>query len=147
MLSKFQKSIFFGFIASLALLSIYFTLVGLISGLSFAINQFSMYWYFYIGLIVGFGIQVGLYYYFKLIKSTVSKKVVATSGTTSTLTMISCCSHYFINLLPIIGVSGIATVIAQYQIRLFWVALVINILGIMFMLYQLEKYRKGYIYE
>lgn len=148
MLSKLQKSIFCGFLASLALLLVYFTLVGLISGLSFATSQFSMYWYFYIGLTLGFGIQVGLYYNFKLsIKSGTSKSVVVTSGTTSTLTMISCCSHYLVNLLPIIGVAGIATVIAQYQIRLFWIGLVINILGIMFMLYQLKKHRKGYIYE
>lgn len=148
MSNKVQDSFLWGLIASVLLISVYFTLVGLISGLSFAISQFATYWYFLIGLSVGFGIQVGLYKYLRLsIQGKIPKGMLATSGTTSTLAMISCCSHYLVNLLPIVGIAGIATIIVQYQIKLFWFGLIINILGIIFMLYRIEKYRKALAHE
>jgi len=123
-----------GFLATTVLLVIYFTALTLVSGWSFAQNQFGQFWYFIVTLAVGFGIQIGLYSYLKsAIKNAVSPKVVATSGTTSTAAMISCCAHYLVNILPVLGTVGIITVIAQYQVQLFWVGLAFNFIGIIYM--------------
>lgn len=129
------KSIAQGIAASGILLGVYFTVLTLVSGWSFAQSQFAVYWYFIISLAVGFGIQIALYQYIRsLVRGGQGMgKVVGISGTTSTAAMISCCAHYLANVLPILGVVGIVTFIAQYQIELFWVGLLFNLGGIAYM--------------
>ena len=95
--------------AAIVLVVIYFAIVSFISGWGFAKGQFSQFWYFVITLAVGFGIQVGLYSYLRSMIS-VSPRIVATTGATSTAAMISCCAHYLVNLLPILGAAGIITI-------------------------------------
>lgn len=132
-----------GFIATAILLVVYFFIVTLVSGWSFAQDQFRQFWYFVLTLAIGFGIQVGLYSYLKSsIKGTVSPSVVVTSGATSTAAMISCCAHYLVNLLPILGAVGIITVISQYQVQLFWVGLAFNFAGIVYMTSKVYKFSK-----
>ncbi|OFZ19209.1 MAG: hypothetical protein A3D92_13720 [Bacteroidetes bacterium RIFCSPHIGHO2_02_FULL_44_7] len=126
--------------ATLILLSMYFMVVSLVSGWSFSLGQFSRFWYFVVTLAVGFGIQVGLYSY---LKTKTSGKVLAVSGATSTAAMISCCAHYLVNFLPILGAVGIITVISQYQIQLFWVGLAFNFAGIAYMFNKVLKFSKG----
>ena len=46
--------------------------------------------------------------------------------------MISCCTHYLANLLPIVGAAGLVTLATQYQIELFWVGLAFNAAGIVY---------------
>jgi len=132
-----------GFLAVFLLLIFYFSTVTLISGWSFSKDQFSKFWYFILILAFGFGIQVGLYSYLKsAIHQNVSAKILATSGTTSTAAMISCCAHYLVNVLPILGVSGVITLISQYQVQFFWVGLIFNFAGITYMagkVYQFSK--------
>jgi hypothetical protein len=133
-----------GTLASLVLLIVYFTIVSLVSGWSFAQEQFRQFWYYVVPLALGFGIQVGLYSYLKSKITNVSPKVVATSGATSTAAMISCCAHYLVNLLPILGAVGIITVISQYQVQLFWVGLAFNFIGIVYMANKIYKFSKSF---
>ncbi len=133
------KSIIFGLLASSALLLVYFFILTFVSGWTFALSQFLSFWYYILILTAGFGIQVGLYTYLRSAIENQSKKVLVASGTTSTAAMISCCSHYLVNLLPILGVTGIITVISQYQIQLFWIGIIFNILGILYMLKNLKR--------
>ncbi|OGD93873.1 hypothetical protein A3A48_01420 [Candidatus Curtissbacteria bacterium RIFCSPLOWO2_01_FULL_37_9] len=123
-----------GFLGTSLLLIIYFSIVTIISGWAFAQDQFSKFWYFIVTLAIGFGIQVALFSYLKnSVKQNVSSRVVTTSGVTSTAAMISCCSHYLANILPILGITGFITIVTQYQIQLFWVGLVANLGGILYM--------------
>ncbi|MBZ0094406.1 MAG: hypothetical protein K8H75_03365 [Sulfuricella sp.] len=131
---KFIKPFSWGVLAFGLLLAVYFGVVGLISGWSFALEQFATFWYFIIALALGFGIQVGLYTYLRLLVGAqgVSRNVVAASGTTSTAAMVSCCAHYLVNILPILGVTGFITLVAQYQVQLFWLGLAFNLAGILY---------------
>lgn len=130
--------------ATLILLGVYIVIVFLVSGWSFMLQQLSLYWYYTLPLAVGFGIQIGLYTYLKnAIKQKASPHILAVSGTTSTAAMISCCAHYLVNLLPILGTVGIITVISQYQVQFFWVGLVFNFAGILYMLSRVIKYTRG----
>ena len=131
-----------GILASLGLLAIYFFLVSLISGTSFAQEQFAKYWYFILTLAAGFGIQVALFTRLKQVIKGAHAGVVAVSGATSTFAMVSCCSHYLVNILPIIGTVGVLTVISQYQIELFWVGLIANLFGILYLTSKLRKISK-----
>ena len=124
----------FGLGGFVLLLAIYFGVVSLISGKDFALDQFATFWYFIVPLALGFGIQLGLYTYLKNLvgQHGASGKVVAVSGTTSTAAMVSCCAHYLTNILPILGVTGILAVVAEYQVELFWVGLAFNAAGILY---------------
>ncbi len=137
-------SILKGSTAAVILIVLYFTIVSLVSGLTFAEIQFRQFWYYLVTLAIGFGIQIGLYSYLKSsITQHVSPKIVATSGATSTAAMISCCAHYLVNILPILGTVGIITVISSYQVQLFWIGLVFNFVGIAYMANRVYGFSKG----
>ncbi|KKQ52376.1 MAG: hypothetical protein UT19_C0007G0084 [Candidatus Woesebacteria bacterium GW2011_GWB1_39_10b] len=134
-----NKALVNGILATTILLTVYITVVSLVSGWIFAQEQFRQFWYFVVTLAIGFGVQVGLYSYLKSIVKGVTPSVVATSGVTSTVAMVSCCAHYLVNILPILGAVGIITVISQYQIQLFWVGLAFNFAGISYMANKVVK--------
>ncbi len=140
--SNATKPILYGTLASIISLGIYFTILSLVSGWSFAQNQFFSFWYFIVSLSVGFGIQVGLYIYLRnLIHGvTGSGKILGVTGTTSTVAMISCCTHYLANLLPILGLAGAATFVTLYQVELFLVGLLFNLGGIVYMANRIFKF-------
>lgn len=138
------KSVLCGIFASSILLGVYFVVLTLVSGWNFTLSQFADYWYFVVSLAVGFGIQIALYQYIKnLVHSGQGMgKVFGVSGTTSTAAMISCCAHYLVNLVPILGVTGLATFAAQYQVKLFWVGIFFNVVGVVYMLNRIYKIKK-----
>lgn len=135
------KSLVRGSLAFLAMLAVYFGVVSLISGRDFAVSQFATFWYFIVTLALGFGVQVALYGYLKNLvgREGASGKVVAVSGTTSTAAMVSCCAHYLTNILPVLGVTGVLTLAAQYQVELFWLGLVFNAGGILYIVPKVVK--------
>ena len=146
MTNNIVKSIFYGVFSSAILLGVYFAVLTLVSGWSFTQSQFADYWYFVVSLAVGFGIQIALYQHIKsLVHSGKGMgKVVGVSGTTSTAAMISCCAHYLVNLVPILGVTGLATFAAQYQVKLFWVGIFFNVVGIVYMVNRIIKFKKDH---
>lgn len=135
-----------GLLGMLALLAVYFSITAFVSGWNFALQQFSQFRYFVIGLALGFGVQIGLYTYLKQeIKNrnmAFSGRALAFTGTTSTLAMVSCCAHYLANIIPILGVAGALTIISQYQIELFWVGLIFNALGVTYIANRIIKFKK-----
>lgn len=142
-----QKTKIFGsgILATASLLAAYFLIVGAISGFAFALAQFLMYWYFLGSLAVGFGIQIGLYLYLKYLvannSTAMGDKTVAVTGTTSTLAMISCCAHYLANIVPVLGIAGALTIIAQYQVKIFWVGIAFNVFGILYIVNKIIKFK------
>jgi Cu+-exporting ATPase len=138
------RPIQFGSGAFVLLLVVYFAVVGLVSGMDFALEQFDQFWYFIVLLAIGFGIQVGLYTYLKNLvgQHGASGKVVAVSGTTSTAAMVSCCAHYLVNILPVLGITGFLTIVAEYQVELFWLGLVFNAMGILYIARQVARAKR-----
>jgi Cu+-exporting ATPase len=128
------KPLTIGTLAFLAMLGVYFGVLTLVSGWDFTVSQFARYWYYVLPLALGFGIQMGLYIYLRqrLAHHHTGGKIVVASGTTSTAAMLACCTHYLANILPVIGAAGIVTLVAQYQVELFWVGLAFNLVGIIF---------------
>jgi hypothetical protein len=145
MTNNTAKVLLYGILSSLILLGIYFAVLTLVSGWDFAQDQFTNSWYFIVSLAIGFGIQIGLYTHLKgLIKGMHGEgKVLGVTGTTSTVAMISCCTHYLINLLPILGTVGIVTFVAQYQVGLFWVGLLFNLGGTIYIASRVIKFKQA----
>lgn len=128
------RGIAFGVLGAIVLLSVYVSVLVFVSGWEYMLEQFATFWYFIVSLAVGFGIQIGLYTYLRrsVRQSQMSGRMVAVSGTASTTAMISCCAHYLVNILPILGATGLVAIVAQYQISLFWIGLLANVLGIVY---------------
>lgn len=141
------KILSFAVIATCSLLFFYFLIVSSISGWKFTQDQFVMFWYFIIGTALLFGVQIGLFTYLKeLIRynsMSASPQIVALTGTTSTLSMISCCAHYLVNIVPIFGITGALSFVALYQIEIFWVGIVFNLIGIVFIVNRIIKFKRN----
>ncbi len=123
-----------GVLASSLLLGLYFGVLTLVSGWEFTLEQFATYWHFTVALAAGFGVQVGLYTYLRHLARQCggAGKVAAVSGGTSAAAMISCCTHYLANMVPILGATGLVALVGQYQVELFWVGLAFNLAGVLY---------------
>ena len=122
----------FGVLAFGVLLGAYFGVLTLVSGWSFTLDQFQQFWFYLVLLASGFGLQVALYTRLRqlLLHKDGSRAVMATTGTTSTAAMISCCAHYLVNVAPVLGATGLMTFATQYQVEFFWIGLAFNAAGI-----------------
>ena len=103
---KYRKnnSVVYGLLAGLGLLGCYLGVVSIFQGIEFAFVNLRSLWYLLFPLAIGFGIQIGLFFSIKH-----SAEVNATGGSTGFISggsMIACCSHFLLNMLPIVGVSG-----------------------------------------
>ncbi len=120
-----------GALASAAILGFYFGALTLVSGWPFTVEQFLDWWPYIVALAVGFGTQVGLFVYLRrALNGAASAKVVAATGTTSGAAMVACCSHYLVNLLPVLGATGLVAFVGTYQVELFWIGIAANLAGI-----------------
>lgn len=142
-----SKAAAMGALATAALLGFYFLILSLVSGWAFTVDQFTTFRYYIVSLALGFGIQIGLYTYLRsaIENHCTSGKVVAVSGTTSTVAMISCCAHYLVNILPVLGATGLFTLVGQYQTKLFWVGLASNGVGILYVGNKVLRFSGAYI--
>lgn len=146
--ASWARAFLAGAAASLALLGIYFGLLALISGWQFTVGEFGRFWPYIGALAAGFGVQVALFVYLRRLLHGASAhgKVVAVSGTTSAAAMVSCCTHYLANLLPIVGAAGLVTFAAQYQVELFWVGLAFNAAGIAYIAGRVAAARRDHVH-
>ena len=120
-----------GALSFAGLLGLYFAALTAVSGWEFTLAQFRDYWGYIVALGAGFGVQVALFARLRqVVRSTGPRALMATTGTTSTAAMVSCCAHYLANVAPVLGATGLVTFAAHYQVELFWVGLAFNAAGI-----------------
>jgi len=119
-----------GAVAALLLLGVYVSVVTGPSGWEPAVSPLAEFWPFIVALAAGFGVQIGLYLRLRrLTRHGAGRTVVAASGGTSAAAMVSCCTHYLANVVPVLGATGVVALVAQYQTEFFWLGLVFNAAG------------------
>ena len=136
-----KKSILYGVFAGLTLFAFYIFVVSFFQGLQFAILNFKSLWFWIIPLIFGFGTQIALYTSIK--QDAMITGTVTTSGGISAGSMVACCSHFLLNIIPIVGISGLALFLVKYQTVFFSVGIVSSIFGISIMLNHKRKMKGG----
>lgn len=120
-----------GLLGSTMLLSFYFGVLTLVSGWQFTVEQFVDWWPYIVALATGFGIQVSLFVCLRrAVYGAASGKVMAATGAASGAAMVSCCTHYLVNLLPILGATGLVSFVGAYQVEQFWFGIASNLAGI-----------------
>ena len=138
-----KKHILVGVGASVLLLGVYFGIIILAEGLSHALEQTTKLWYWVAVLAVGFGVQAGL---FSLIRRGLRERKasatasVVTSGGASAGSMAACCAHHLTDVLPLLGLSGLAAFLASYQLLFIILGALSNIIGITIMLETIQRH-------
>ena len=124
-----------GLLGSLALMAIYVGLIALAESPARALEQWWQDRVFVLPILAGFGIQVGLYTVLRrglYLPHAVAQggATTAASGGVSTLAMAACCAHRVADVLPFVGLSAAATVLAGWKEPLLWLAVLSNAAGV-----------------
>jgi len=139
------KAVIYGVFAVIIVLMINWIVLALLDYPEMALDIFSKYYILFILLFGGFGLQVGLFTYFHELNA-ISCSTTVASGGISTISMILCCSHYLLNILPFLGAfigSSSLFALAEYTPYFLWLGVISNVVGIGVLFYQKNKYRKN----
>jgi len=136
-----------GLAGGLLLTSLYFGIVSWAESPQHAVELFWEDRWIVIPIILGFGVQAGLYTILKkrlfmpVATPGPSAHLMGAGGTTSTVAMVACCAHHVTDVLPILGLTAAASFLAQYRIAFMLVGLGTTFVGITVMLVILFKTR------
>lgn len=138
-LRLFLRSLVGAGLGSAVLFFLYVLILAIANSLDHALEEFARLWYWITPLVVGFGIQVGLYTYIRgglrlKARTGAAASSVAVAGGVSTTSMAACCAHHVTDVLPIIGASAAAVLLNRYQDIFMTVGLLSNLIGINVML-------------
>lgn len=127
-------------LAILIVVAINFLVLFFLNFPQMAILQLKKYLLLLILLVLGFGVQIGLYTYLKY-KSAICSITTMTGGGISSISMILCCSHYIVNFLPFISLS-FATFLTRYTLYILLFGIISNIIGILIMINKIKKLKE-----
>jgi copper chaperone CopZ len=133
------QPIVLGVLALAGLLTVYLGLITLAQSWSHAVEQLSEDRWFVAAISIGFGTQVGLFAYLRWLHGTAAAGGVAASTGTSTAAMLACCAHHLTDILPMIGVAGVAVFLNVYKTPFLWLGIVMNVFGIAYMAWQIRR--------
>lgn len=137
-----------GLMGAAMLTGLYFGIVSLAESPRHAVDLFWEDRWIVFPIIIGFGVQAGLYTILKkrlfvpVTTTGPSGPLVGAGGTTSTIAMVACCAHHVADVLPILGLTAAATFLAQYRIAFMFVGLGTTVFGILIMLVILFRERR-----
>lgn len=146
MSGRVALSVGIGVLAAAALIALYLLLVTWAQGPADALE---LLWddRLFVGLVsAGFGTQIGLFSYMRLLQRDMARASVALTGAgtaTSSVSMLACCAHHVADVLPLVGLSGLAVFLVEFRTPVMAVGLVTNALGIAVMVRQLRRVTAG----
>src|SRR3989344_1623805 len=123
-----NNSVLYGVLSGIGLLLFYLTIVSIFQWVEFAFLNLRSMWYLIFPLAIGFGVQIGLYTSIKYTAQMTG--TVAATGAISGGSMVACCSHFLLQVIPFIGISGLAVTLTKYQARFLAIGILSNIIGI-----------------
>lgn len=132
-----KRHIIVGAGAGVLLLLVYLGIITLAQGVEHILDQTSRLWYWIVALVVGFGIQAGLFSFIRQSfrqRQAAATASVAASGGVSAGSMVACCAHHLGDVLPLLGLSGLAAFLANYQLFFIVAGVLSNAVGITIML-------------
>ena len=132
-----NNAILYGLFAGLGIVIFYIVVLTIFQSFEFALSNLRSLWYWIFLLAIGFGMQIGLYSSIK--HNAMINSEIAASGSISGGSMVACCSHFLLNVIPIIGLSGLATFLMSYQKVFFSIGIVSNVIGIGILLNHKKK--------
>lgn len=138
-----KRHILIGVGAAVLLIIVYLGIITLAQDWTHALQQTAELWYWVLALAGGFGIQAGL---FSFIRQSIRERratttgSVAASGSVSAGSMAACCAHHLSDVLPLLGLSGVAIFLVRYQLFFIIAGVVSNMVGITIMLETIQHH-------
>ncbi len=132
-----RRSILVGVGGAVGLVLFYVILVGFLSASwRHPLDELLGLKYLIGALVLGFGIQIGLFYYVRHVMHVKGRgeNAVAAGTGASTVAMVACCAHHIADVLPIIGLAGVALFLSEYKIAFITFGIISNAAGIVIML-------------
>lgn len=118
-----------GLAGTLLLTGLYFAIVSLAESPSHAAQLFWEDRAIVLPIILGFGVQVALYtvlrkrLFIPVAHTGPSGALTGASGGMSAAAMVACCAHHVTDVLPLVGLTAAATLLAEYRIPFMLVGL------------------------
>jgi hypothetical protein len=137
-----------GLAGAVFLTALYYGIVSWVESPEHALELFWEERWIVIPIILGFGVQMGLYTILKkrlfipVASAGPSGALTGMGGTTSTVAMVACCAHHITDVLPVVGLTAAATFLAKYQTLFMLVGLGTTLFGIGIMLVILFRERR-----
>lgn len=128
----------FSLAGAAGMLAFYLVVLSLANSPEHALEQLRAFWYWVALLSAGFGVQVGLYSHVRGFHT--GGREVAASGSASTGSMVACCAHHAADVLPVLGIGAASALLMRYQEPLMVTAVLINIVGVAFMLTVVQRH-------
>ena len=133
-----------GTVAAVVLLAFYLTLVSLAEGRTAAQAQFRDDLPFLAFLFPSFGAVAGLYAAVReaAAAARASGAMAGTSTGLSATAVVACCAHFLPTLLPLVGISALASILASWKAPLLVIAIVLNVGVAAYLVRHLRRMRK-----
>jgi hypothetical protein len=137
-----------GLLGTAGLFLLYLGIVSWAESPQHAIDFFWQDRWIVIPIIIGFGVQIGLYTILKkrlfipVPNTGPSGALTGAGGATSTMAMVACCAHHITDVLPIIGLTAATAFLGQYRTAFMLVGLATTLAGITFMIILLFRERR-----
>lgn len=138
-LKLIERPVTTGFLGSLGLTIFYIFILSISNSFDHAVAEFQRFWYLITPLVLLFGFQIGLFAYMAK-RATAGKGSLALTGGISGGAMVACCLHHLFEILPLIGLTGTALLLADYQASFLSIGIISGISGILWMLKNMQKH-------
>jgi hypothetical protein len=116
-----------GAVAAIALLAFYLLLVTLAESREFAARQFRADWPYLVFLMPSFGMVIGTILHARERAARHAGVMAGCTGMSATA-VVACCAHFLPTLLPLVGISALASVLAAWKAPLLLLAIATNLL-------------------
>jgi len=136
-----SNAVLYGILAGLGLLVFYLAVISFFQGVELAFLNLRNLWYLIFPLAIGFGTQIGLYFSIK--HTAALTGTVAGTGGVSAGSMVACCSHFLLNVIPFAGAAGLATILMSYQKWFLGIGILSSAMGIGIMIRHKRKMKRG----
>jgi len=135
------RPLLFGLLGVGGLLVVYLGIITLAQGWGHASQQLAGDQWFVGAIMVGFGVQIGLFTYLWQLHTRAAASGVAVSTGTNRTSMLACCTHQFAGILPVIGLSGAAVFLNGNHTPLLGLGITMNVAGIAYLLRLIRRQR------
>lgn len=115
-----------GAVATVGLLAFYLSIVTLAEGRAAAARQVAQDWPYLVVLMPSFGLVVGLVLHARQRARAHAGAMAGSTGLSATA-VVACCAHFLPTLLPLVGVSALASALAAWKAPLLLMAIGLNL--------------------
>lgn len=139
-----RRALFGGALAGLALVAVYVAVLGLANSLQHVASEFLRLWFWIVPLVLGFAAQIALFVYARGAtkgRGGLPAGGVVGSGVANTVSMLACCAHHLVDLLPLIGLTGAAFILARYQSVFLVLGVTFSVVGLTYFLGLIKRHR------